>query len=75
MGGAVYGKAGCTCPSPQETQLQYQKKVLALEARLFALELFVYKRGGVDPETDRVMADESPAEAKPSGGNAARERR
>ena len=33
------------------------------------------ERGGVDPETATASADNSPAEAKTSGGNTARERK
>jgi len=42
MGGAVYGKSGCTCDSPGQQRDNLAKEIKALQARVLSLEKLVY---------------------------------
>ena len=42
MGGAVYGKSGCTCDSPGQQRDNLAKELKALQVRVLALEKLAY---------------------------------
>ena len=50
MGGAVYGKSGCTCDTPGQQRDSLAKELKALQARVLALEKLAYGRGSVKLE-------------------------
>ncbi len=75
MGGAVYGKEGCTCPSRAEMEKDSQDKIRALETRLLLLESFVYKNVRRLPENEAVsIAKHSAGQPENRGVDPAKEK-
>jgi hypothetical protein len=44
MGGAVYGKSGCTCDTPSQQRDELARELASLHRRVLALERLAYSK-------------------------------